>query len=141
MTLRYQKQKYKHDPDSGVYGDCHRTCVAIVIGVDRDEVPHFGENGIEGFKSKEREYYKDNEIVEIQMIYDGELDLMRVLKFVENMNPGQCFILGGMSRTGVNHSVVCQNGEIFCDPSIDDSGIIGPMSDGHYWVTFLLRKI
>lgn len=28
--MRLQKQAHRHDPASGVWGDCHRTCVAMV---------------------------------------------------------------------------------------------------------------
>ena len=35
------KQKYKHDPDNGIFGDCYRTCLAYILGLDRDDVPHY----------------------------------------------------------------------------------------------------
>lgn len=35
------KQKYRHDPENGVFGDCYRTCLAYILGFDRDSVPHY----------------------------------------------------------------------------------------------------
>lgn len=36
-----QHQAFRHDPDNGVYGDCARTAFATLLGVPRDDVPHF----------------------------------------------------------------------------------------------------
>ena len=34
-------QEFRHDPDNGVIGDCWRTCIASVLGLERSRVPHF----------------------------------------------------------------------------------------------------
>jgi hypothetical protein len=47
-------------------------------------------------------------------------------------------MLSGRSRTGVNHVVVCQGGQIVCDTSLNDSGIVGRCDDGYHWVAFLV---
>src|SRR5437879_5835280 len=44
--LRMQKQRFQHDPDGGVWGDCHRTAIACALGLPRDEVPHFCDDGV-----------------------------------------------------------------------------------------------
>ena len=36
----FQKQANRHDPENGIFGDCYRTCLAGLLGVDRDSVPH-----------------------------------------------------------------------------------------------------
>ena len=38
-------QKIKHDPDSGKYGDCMRACIASLLELKIEDVPHFFENG------------------------------------------------------------------------------------------------
>lgn len=40
-TIKRQKQAFLHKPEEGVYGDCYRTCIACLLGIDRDAVPHF----------------------------------------------------------------------------------------------------
>jgi len=31
-----QKQANRHLPEEGLYGDCHRTAIAVLLGLDRD---------------------------------------------------------------------------------------------------------
>jgi len=40
--MKLQKQAFRHDPSNGMYGDCHRTAIASILGVERDTVPNFG---------------------------------------------------------------------------------------------------
>lgn len=142
--MKPQKQLNRHDPASGVYGDCHRTAIAIILGLDAIDVPHF----MDGYPDNEdapsahfavEAWLNQRGLTQISMLFDGALrldDVLNSIKFTNPYSPGLCFILGGKSRNGVNHSVVCCDGEIACDPSIDGSGIVGPCDDGWYWVTF-----
>lgn len=133
-----QKQANKHDPENGVWGDCHRTAIAVALGVHRDAVPHFMDNGVHGDEAQRAEnaWLRARGLVAINIAYPGESGLDAILECIGALNPGIRFILGGQSRSGCNHSVVCCDGEIACDPSQNDSGIIGPCDDGLYWVTF-----
>ena len=36
-----QRQLVAHDPGEGRYGDCQRTCIAVILGLDAADVPHF----------------------------------------------------------------------------------------------------
>lgn len=135
-----QKQANRHRPDEGIYGDCHRTCIAMLLGMDRDDVPHFlhDDCGSEEFKRRVGDWLADRGLGEFYMIWNGDEDVQQIMDTIEVLNPGAPFILGGESRTGVNHSVVCQSGEMF-DPSLTDAGIIAPTQpDGFYWVTFIV---
>ena len=31
-----------HKPADGIFGDCARTCMAMILGLDRDSIPNFG---------------------------------------------------------------------------------------------------
>lgn len=45
--MKFQQQLIlQHDPERGIYGDCYRTCLAILLGVDAVSVPHFVEYSI-----------------------------------------------------------------------------------------------
>ena len=37
-------QLIKHDPENGMYGDCQRTCIAVILDLHPSEVPHFCED-------------------------------------------------------------------------------------------------
>lgn len=130
------KQANRHDPDNGAWGDCHRTAIAAALDLPRDEVPHFMDNGTcaDDAQAAEIEWLAARGMVRIVMVFNSSLeDLLQTMEF---LNPRVCYILGGQSKTGCNHSVVGRGGTIVCDPSQTDAGIIGPCDDGYYWVTF-----
>lgn len=130
------KQRNHHRPDEGVYGDCHRAAIASILELPIDDVPHFCDptQYPTDWVKHERAWLLARGLVQITAIYAGELQ--DVLYSVSQLNPDTYCILGGTSRTGCGHSVVAFNGEIVHDPSLTDAGIVGPMDDGYYWVTF-----
>lgn len=137
---QFQKQKHYHRPEEGEYGDCHRTCLANLMGVDRDSVPNFGEHygDSEKFFEAERQWLLSQGLATVQVGYDGSLSLQQVLDTMGALNPGIYYLLGGTSASGVGHSVIGLGNRIVFDPSLNDSGIVGPMEDGRYWIQFLV---
>ena len=63
-----------------------------------------------------------------------------LLQFMAVNNPGLYYLLSGTSRTGCNHTVVALDDQIVWDPSLSDSGIIGPCDDGYYWIKLYIPR-
>lgn len=138
-----QKQANRHRPAEGIFGDCHRTALAVILGLDRDDVPHFlhDDCGAAEFRLRVHSWLDSRGLSQVHILYPGSLSVEDVVQTVNFINPERPAILGGLSRTGVNHSVVIQNGEIACDPSQTDAGITGPTEpDGYFWVTYIVGK-
>lgn len=142
--MKVLKQLYRHDPENGVIGDCHRTCIAMLLDKEHPgEVPHFGEicykeydDSPEVFERLFAEWLNANGYVPIYVPYQCDFDtLMTTLSWQAR---GVYYILGVSSKNGTGHSLIGCGGQIVADPSLDESGHNGPMSDGLYWVTFLL---
>lgn len=136
--IKLQKQKFLHDPPN-TWGDCHRTCVAMILGRGRDSIPHFYDNGVtmaEGDVVKDA-FMKFNGLHEISINVGGEYDLNGVIA-------GACYcselpyILGCSSPIS-NHSVVV-DGVIIYNPSLTSDEIVGPMSDGKWWIEYLVKQ-
>lgn len=129
------KQQFKHDPTNGVFGDCHRAAMATVLALPIEAVPHFGDGdpSVDEFFRRERDFLAQYNLRSVQLPFGAGLD--DVLRGMAGWNGDVVYLLGGQSRTGVNHTVVCRGAEIVHDPSSSDAGIVGPCSDGHYWVT------
>ena len=137
-----QKQLYRHQPELGTIGDCERTCLACLLDLTPDQVPHFGEKNWEdstAFNKQEDEWLQSAGYRRIQLAYD--ISLESLLKSQKNLAPHVYYILSGQSKTGCNHSVIGLNDQIVWDPSINDSGIVGPCDDGYYWITYLISEI
>jgi hypothetical protein len=135
-----RKQLLRHRPEEGVYGDCHRTALACLLDLDPLEVPHFLHDncGATEFNRRVDEWLASRGFCQANVAYQGTLSVEQVLQIAELASPGVYCLLGGESRTGCNHTVIACDGKIAWDPSFLDSGIVGPCSDGLYWITFLL---
>lgn len=130
------KQQYRHDPDNGVFGDCHRAALATVLDLDIEDVPHFadGNPGDDVFQARVRDFLAIHGLRCIDQIYQAELS--DILHSISRINgPDLVYLLGGASRNGTHHTVICQGGKIVWDPAMDESGIVGPCHDGYYWIT------
>jgi hypothetical protein len=141
--MQKHKNTVKHDPANGSWGNCHQACVATILGLPMEAVPHFYDGGDalpEGVaEARVTDFLAGIGLVRGNIIYDAATsDLDQVLHSTGVMMPGVAMILGGMSRSGCGHSVVIMDGEIYNDPT--DGGIIGPMPDGYYWLTVFSPK-
>lgn len=143
LLMTPYKQKVRHDPPNNQWGDCHRTAIACLLDIEPEEVPHVYENGLiyENVAVSIMNAFLSERfgLTQLSIPYPGELDLNDILQSIDRVNNGQIFILGGTSRLGVGHSVIAGRGKILHDPSPADSGIVGPMDDGYWWLTFLAR--
>lgn len=134
--MRPQKQKNRHNPAEGLIGDCHRTCVAMILDLDREEVPNWAEAaGDDGalFRRLSEDWLRAYGYATVHIPFTDTWK--SVGNYMLRVNPGVYYILGGESRSGVNHSVVAVNDIIAFDPSLSDAGIVAPCNDGYYWVT------
>lgn len=135
------KQLIEHNPPHS-YGDCHRAAIAYVLGLRAEDVPHFmdgtsGKGPAPACHEHVDLWLSRRGIRTIEVIYSGDTslqDLLITVTLTNRRSPSLHFLLGGASRVGSNHTVVCSDGKIVCDPS--GNGIVGPCDDGYYWVTF-----
>lgn len=141
-----QKQLYLHRPETGQIGDCFRTCLACILNLSPEEVPHYY-----------AEYWKnsDESVVGIVLEYTNAWLSKRNLSYVEfpvgakdneqlfkwassYVAKDAYFALGCSSKNG-GHSVVARSDGYIWDPAIDNSGCVGPMSDGYYWIGLIVK--
>ena len=135
-----QKQLYRHKPAEGMIGDCWRTCLACLLDLTPASVPHFvalaGVENSEGSRKLSLEWLATKGLTMVEVPYNAALE--DIQRMQGGLNPGVHYLLSGNSRTGVGHSVIGCGDSIAWDPSLDDAGIVGPMDDGHYWITWLV---
>jgi len=135
-----QKQLLNHKPPES-YGDCHRAALASILDLPILDVPHFmhGLGPKEGneFERRQKEFLLYLGLVPICVPFDGSAGLDAVLQTLGAQCPGIYYLIGGDAGRGVGHTVVGCGGEIVHDPHPANIGIIGPMDDGLFWVTFI----
>lgn len=139
--MRKIDNKIKHDPENDQRGDCFRVCMAMVLGLEPELVPHFYRQGEAGDRDQVQHeidrFLDDYDLVECSIAYPVE-DYELILATMKNLSPKVAFILGGMSTSGCGHSVACFDGAIHHDPT--GEGIVGPMPDGFFWVYLYAAK-
>lgn len=138
-----QKQKFRHDPENGVFGDCFRTVLACLLDMPRDDVPHFFDGlhdaAIPDDKQKAvRDWLLSKGYGKVAVAFDSKFGVSAILNVMGTINCDVLWMLSGRSETGCNHVVICRGGEIIHDPSLTDAGIIGPCDDGFFWAEFLV---
>ena len=148
--MKLQKQKYLHDPENGVWGDCDRACLASLLDMDIDEVPHFFDGieagdvaGGEEAMLRRKEWLREKGVELIRIVVAaGDYGWRDFVGWVSRQNPGKEFLLVGCSANGVSHVVICRDSEIIHDPALDNSGIVGPCPDTvAYEVEFLVGQL
>lgn len=130
------KQLITHAPEQGQFGDCFRTCIAVVLDLEPAQVPHFYETGTfdgDGVRS----FLLGKGLAEFEFSMDAGMELEKALEIAGSFGPGVPMILTGRSRIDVNHCVVVLDGKIVCDPS--GNGIVGPTPENGYWFSVLAR--
>ena len=138
--MKFHKQRYRHRPEQGEFGDCHRTAIACLLDLEPEQVPNFGEAFFDGrrFTAWCNEWLRANGFKSVTFGLSGTFTVDECLVATTGQNAEALFLFAGTSANGVNHSVIACNGKIIHDPAIDNSGIVGPCDDGLYWFEVLV---
>lgn len=136
------KQLNPHSPAHGVWGDCYRTAIACILDVEPATVPHVMDGGT--VTGDEADALMRRHLARLgyslfAVPYHG-LTLEELLAEQKRTNPDMHYMLGGISRTGCGHWVICKDGEIVHDPSRAEAGIIGPHEGGYYWTVVVVKR-
>lgn len=127
-TFRHLTQSILHDPPN-TYGDCQRTCLAMVLGLDPEEVPHFADPRLfptDDSRAAEREWLRGQGLSYVQIPVWGGWGMSYVMQQLVETAPDTPVIVSGQSPRGEwNHDVVAFGGRLF-DPHPDRTGLIGP---------------
>ena len=136
--MKPQRQLIKHNPESGQYGDCTRTCVAALLNLDADKVPHFGEGGVSGdvFWERVDTYLSTHGLSAISIPFSMDVgDLLQVLK----SQAPNFYCLLGVGSPNADHSIIVVGDQLVCDPAgYDDLSRFKRDSENVVWVTFIV---
>ncbi len=137
------KQLFKHDPENGTYGDCHRTAIGSVFNIPPGQMPHFYDQDRSEAEAQHLlgEWLATRGLTQISLPFPVATpwaadDIREILSHIKRWNGGQYYLLSGSSRPGIGHTVVCLDDMILSDPSPTEAGINGPLEGGYYLVTF-----
>jgi hypothetical protein len=133
------KTTVAHDPANGTYGDCFRAVMASLLDLPITDVPHFFETGnrdIQASWTAVDTFLALRGLAWSETHFNGKAvpTVRWMLESIKFMYRDTYIVLCGLSRRGNNHAVIVLNGEVVADPSADNTGIIGPATNGFYTV-------
>lgn len=133
--------RVKHDPDAGTYGDCLRACVASLLDLDAEKVPHFYHDNCDPYEGNRRlrEFLRPLGFAPWFIGFDGSITLAELLELMGEQNPDSHYVLYGRDTSGGDHVVVCRGDKIVHNPAWFGCSLVGPTSTG-YWVTLVIAR-
>lgn len=134
--------RVKHDADVGTYGDCVRACVASIMELDAEAVPHFYHDNCDGGTGFDRinAFVGQHGLATFTTAYSGDDTLAELLATMGEQNPTAVYMLFGRTASGGSHVVVCRGGQIVHDPAWSRSPLIAPTSAG-CWIVMVLARV
>ena len=144
--MKFHLQRFRHRPEDGEYGDCNRTCLASLLGMEPEDIPNFadGDPDHAEFYRRVDDFLAPCGLRRFSVPVDGEAPIGSVLAIVERNNPDTYWLLSGKSPRGVTHVVICHGGRIIWDPASGDvedpnDALVGPdENSGHWWLEVLV---
>lgn len=143
-------QRYRHDPKNGSVGDCWPTALAMVMGVDRDTIPHFAKIAMDSGDEPGaavhalRDWLAPQGLGLMQMLFPPETTMLQLMETLAYNNPNIPFMVLGQSPRGDwGHVVVALDGNV-ADPAsgawLDDpaEALSGPVGDW-WWVECIVK--
>lgn len=138
------RQLFRHEPENGIYGDCHRTAIACLLDLQPQDVPHFYDLQVQAtqrgekyeWRSEVEKFLNAKGFTQADISYASTLD--DLFAYMGAVNPRTLYLLGGTSVRGANHTVICRGGGFEWDPHPDSNFVNGPLDNGFFEVTFLL---
>lgn len=140
--MQFHQQLFRHDPENGIFGDCFRTVIASILGKAPHEVPHVydGTDDANGM-NRMQEYLRSQGCILIYVAFQGSLSFEQIMECGRAYSSGLHWLLTGKSRNGTNHVVICHEDRIVHDPSIDQSGIVGPTGEDLWILEWIVRPV
>lgn len=131
MTMQYYKQLVKHSDNEN--GDCFRTCIANMLDMHPEHVPHFFAACVSDPWKYVTDWMKQHGRQMIFVPFHAP-DAMTVRSIMPHVAPDVYYMLMGEDKSGMNHAVVCINSNVEFDPSWTDVGVHRPLETGEFFV-------
>lgn len=145
MDYSRQLQRFWHAPQRNTQGDCYRTAIACVLGVDRDSVPHSHDEqtGEENYAFMDN-WLRPQGLTRILMPVVGD-NFKEIANALYPRGGGLPLIVTGCGPRNVNHVIVVHGVDDFWCPTLGavtaEVALIGPaLPDSYFWAEWVVRK-
>ena len=128
----------KDDPANGQYGDCVRACVAAILDMPSETVPHFFHDNCDGETAFERigDFLRPLGYAPFFINFPGSFE--EIVYSMKMLNPDALYMLFGRTENG-DHVMVYKGDTMVNDPSWLRLPLIGPGEHG-LWSVMVIAK-
>ena len=143
--IKRQKQLIRHDPGKSQWGDCYRTCIAMVLGLNASEVPHFADGGeADTCKDRVDSWLEERGLKMFAWYFDAEVTAFpHLLEWAGRAAGDDPYIVSVQSAVA-DHCIVGLGDEVFCDPATGEKPARpryfpqqDPNGREYYWIEFI----
>ncbi len=140
-TVKPVNSLFRHDPEEGSIGDCHRAVIASLMEMRAEEVPHFFDYPVDQPSDKgldaANKWLSQYGLFHLGLPMKAD-SLEEALKWAAVYSAKLYYTLTALSKAGNNHIVVCKGKRVVHDPTFGKPhGIVGPAKDGYWWLGWL----
>lgn len=130
----------KDDPANGSYGDCVRACVASILEMESEQVPHFfhDEDG-ERANMEMQKWLAEHGMIAAFIGFPGNLSFEQLAAHMTGTYMNRDYMLWCQCGSG-DHALVARNDAIIHNPAWYKQAVTGPHSSG-YWIVVILARI
>lgn len=129
-------KKIIHDPSKGLYGDCVRACVASLLDLEAEQVPHFmeGNPGDQVFMDRLFEFLRPLGLY--PLAFPCNISQIHGLDYIRGN-----YLMAGWSDKGIGHMVIATGRfHVVHDPNPMLPGC-KPDGEGNYWIYLFVRLL
>lgn len=119
MQMIKRHQLYRHEPHNGIYGDCYRSTIACLLGIEPHKVPHWYQLNVEGRGGdtyKEARLWLAERGFSLATVSYSNIGDPAFVDYMSSINRDVVYMLSGKSPRGNwSHVVIAKNGKIIWD--------------------------
>jgi hypothetical protein len=136
-------QSIRGDAQRTQAGDCFRACVASILELSLDDVPHFfvkqrtGTKVTPQLETAMQDWFRKLGLGFVTLPVQADTP-NEAMGLFGNRYPNLYYILIGQSIKGVNHAVVCRGPYMAHDPARPAMGLAAPQENGLFLIGLLV---
>lgn len=131
--------KVGHNPPES-YGDCLRACVASLLELSADEVPHFYHDNPDPYEALRRVRAFLRPMGEtIFAVEYPPVTRAELLDMMRGNNPDATCLLFGQTSGGGGHVVVCRGDQVIHNPAWHGCHVVDPGPAG--WIVWVVARV
>jgi hypothetical protein len=130
----------KHDPENDSYGDCVRACIASILELPSEDVPHFYNTpDTTRCQVSMQRWLAKRGLIIATVPLPGDMSKIEMFAYMDEHFNFYHYMLW-CSSGGGDHAVCCLNDRVTHNPAWYKCPVDGPHSS-NFWIIWIIAKL